>query len=179
MGKGGRSSKSYRTEGWWEKALAEKPTHILIQFGHNDMPGKGPERETDPDTTYTGNLARFVDEAIAAGAQPILVTSLTRRVFDAHGKLQNELAPYANAVRKLAEVKKVPLVDLHARSMEQVQQLGPQGTVALDALKQKEGGVSRDPTHLSPGGARLTAPLVAGELRRIGSDLASHLRDTP
>src|SRR6185503_16503135 len=45
----GRSSKSFRDEGNWEPVLAEKPDYVLIQFGHNDSPGKGPERETDPD----------------------------------------------------------------------------------------------------------------------------------
>src|SRR6185369_3967647 len=63
----GRSSKSFRDEGRWEPALALKPDYILIQFGHNDGPGKGPERETDPRTTFRGNMARYVDEARAAG----------------------------------------------------------------------------------------------------------------
>ena len=40
MGKGGRSSKSYRDEGAWALVLKEKPAYILIQFGHNDQPGK-------------------------------------------------------------------------------------------------------------------------------------------
>src|SRR5205823_3306796 len=47
----GRSSKSFRDEGAWAPALAEKPQYVLIQFGHNDGPGKGPKRETDPQTT--------------------------------------------------------------------------------------------------------------------------------
>src|SRR3954451_14965237 len=75
--KGGQSSKSFRDQGNWKKLLEAKPDWVLIQFGHNDQPGKGPERETDPKTTYRENLARFVDEARAAGAKPILVTSLT------------------------------------------------------------------------------------------------------
>src|ERR1700729_2045488 len=77
----GRSSKSFRDEGAWAPALAAKPDYILIQFGHNDSPGKGLERETDPQTTYRANLARYVDEARAAGAKPVLVTSIVRRVF--------------------------------------------------------------------------------------------------
>src|SRR5690242_13890992 len=48
---GGRSSKSFINEGHWKKVLDSKPDYILIQFGHNDQPGKGPERETDPKTT--------------------------------------------------------------------------------------------------------------------------------
>src|ERR1035441_4427656 len=72
----GRSSKSFREEGHWTPALATKPDYILIQFGHNDVPGKGPDRETDPGTTYRENLARYVDEARAAGAIPVLITSI-------------------------------------------------------------------------------------------------------
>src|SRR4051812_44690800 len=44
--KGGRSSKSFIDEGHWQKVLDAKPDYVLIQFGHNDQPGKGPERET-------------------------------------------------------------------------------------------------------------------------------------
>src|SRR5213078_4638557 len=47
LAKNGRSSKSFRDEGLWASALAAKPNYILIQFGHNDGPGKGPDRETD------------------------------------------------------------------------------------------------------------------------------------
>src|SRR5262245_59988748 len=46
LARNGRSSKSFRAEGFWEPALAAKPAYILIQFGHNDVPGKGPDRET-------------------------------------------------------------------------------------------------------------------------------------
>lgn len=79
LARGGRSSKSYRDEGWWKHVLAEKPTWVFIQFGHNDQPGKGPQRETDPKTTYRENLIRYVNEARDAGARPVLVTSLTVR----------------------------------------------------------------------------------------------------
>src|SRR5665213_2410744 len=116
----GRSSKSFIDEGRWTNALALKGDYYLIQFGHNDEPGKGPERETDPATTYTTNLARYVDEAREIGAKPILVTSLTRRNFDPRGdgRLAPNLVPYVEAMKKLAAQKHVPLLDLHARSVE-------------------------------------------------------------
>ena len=34
--KGGASTKTYYNEGYWTKALADKPDYMLIQFGHND-----------------------------------------------------------------------------------------------------------------------------------------------
>ncbi len=178
LGRGGRSSKSYRTEGAWDAALAQKPKYILIQFGHNDQPGKGPARETDPKTTYPENLARFVDEARAAGAEPILITSVVRRIFDADGKtLRPDLEPYAEAVRRVGKEKKVAVLDLYARSKEQVEKLGPGGSGQLDSdRKGGAPGSGGDRTHLSQRGAEMTAPLVAEELRRNGSELAKYLR---
>ncbi|MDA1229246.1 MAG: lysophospholipase, partial [Planctomycetota bacterium] len=79
LAKSGRSSRSYRTEGWWQKCLDAKPDYLLIQFGHNDQPGKGPERESAADGAFRDHLRAFVDEARCAGIKPVLVTSLTRR----------------------------------------------------------------------------------------------------
>src|SRR5205809_236549 len=40
----GRSSKSFIDEGRWQAALARRGDFYLIQFGHNDQPGKGADR---------------------------------------------------------------------------------------------------------------------------------------
>lgn len=89
LAQGGRSSKSFRDEGWWDRVLETRGDVVLIQFGHNDQPGKGPERETDPETTYRANLAGYVVEARGAGMTPVIVTSLTRRWFDTDGRLHS------------------------------------------------------------------------------------------
>ncbi len=94
LARGGRSSKSFRDEGHWKAVLEQKPDYVFLQFGHNDQPGKGPERETDPNTTYAQNLAHYVDEARGIGAKPVLVTSLSRRTFSPQGKIQSDLTPY-------------------------------------------------------------------------------------
>src|SRR4051812_2672006 len=95
----GRSSKSFIDEGRWTEALAQQGQYYLIQFGHNDEPGKGPERETDPHTTYRANMARYVDEARSIGAKPILVTSLVRRIYNENGTIRSTQIPYVEAVR--------------------------------------------------------------------------------
>jgi lysophospholipase L1-like esterase len=129
LARGGRSTRSYREEGSWKLVLAEVKSHgladtwILIQFGHNDQPGK-PGRSTDLATEFPANLRRYVDEALSAGAHPVLLTPLTRRQFVA-GRLQNDLAPWAAAVAKVAAEKHVPVVDLNALSAKAVQQMGP------------------------------------------------------
>ena len=171
LARGGQSSKSFRDSGNWAKVIEAKPDYVLIQFGHNDMPGKGPNRETDPATTYRENLGRFVDEARAVGAVPILVTSMARRTFD-KGKIRGELAPWAEAARAVAAEKKVPLVDLFARSVALLEKLGPEGSAAYDPVT-TDG--RPDHTHLSPDGAKAMAKIIAEELRKVEPGLAGLL----
>ena len=171
--RGGQSSKSFRDSGNWAKVIEAKPDYVLIQFGHNDMPGKGPNRETDPATTYPENLARFVDEARAIGAVPILVTSMARRTFD-KGKIRGELAPWAEAARKVAAEKKVPLVDLFARSVALLEKISPEASASWDPTT-KDG--KPDHTHLSPKGAEVVAALIAEELSKAEPRLAKLLAE--
>lgn len=135
LGRGGRSTLSYRAEGSWDIALAEAKTpgyeavYILIQFGHNDQPGK-PGNSTDIETEFPQNLKRFVEEARAAGAIPVLVTPLTRRSFVA-GSLQDNLWPWAEKIRAVAKETGAPLVDLHKTSVAAVQAMGPVASLEL------------------------------------------------
>ena len=165
----GRSSKSFRDEGHWDHALSLHGDFYLIQFGHNDQPGKGPERETDPDTTYAENLAGFIDDVRAIHARPILVTSLCRRTFDPKNptKLADTLHPYAAAVRRVAQEKNVPVIDLHARSIAFCEDLGPAAVEAFNPPTEK----GPDRTHLDPAGALAFARLIAEELRPIAPQL--------
>lgn len=129
LARGGRSTSNYRAEGSWDLALAEmstpgfQATYVLIQFGHNDQPGK-PGRSTDLATEFPANLRRYVEETRARGAIPVLLTPLTRRQF-VDGRLQNDLEPWAEATRRVARETNTPLVDLNASSAEAVQALGP------------------------------------------------------
>ena len=171
MAIGGRSSKSYRGEGHWEKVMAAKPDYIIIQFGHNDMPGKGPERETDPATTFRENLIRYVQEARSIGAKSILVTSLTRRVFMGD-KIVGELAPWAEATRKVGADKHVPVVDLFARSVALHEKMGPEASAKFNPPSKDK----TDRTHLEAKGAAVIAGLVADELRKVAPDVAKLLK---
>ena len=173
--KGGASTKSFYTGNYWKNALAQKPDYVLIQFGHNDQPGKGPQRETDPQTTYRENLVRFITETKAAGAQPVLVTSLVRRIFLPDGKLQGELAPYAAAARAVAKEQNVPLVDLFARSLDLHERLGAKASESFGPVHPKLAG-KFDGTHLSKVGARQIARIVADELRQAVPELAPYIR---
>ncbi|WP_395715824.1 rhamnogalacturonan acetylesterase [Prosthecobacter sp.] len=174
---GGQSSKSFRESGNWKKVIDSKPTHVLIQFGHNDMPGKGPDHETDPATTYRQNLIRYIAEARAIGAKPILVTSLTRRVFS-KDKIRGELKPWADAATKVAAEREVPLVDLFTRSVALHNQLGPFSSAAFNPPS-KRGGTKTNGTdgaHLSEHGAAVIAKIIAEELRKVEPEFSKHLQ---
>ncbi|MFZ2988962.1 rhamnogalacturonan acetylesterase, partial [Ideonella sp.] len=167
LARGGRSTLSYRAEGLWDRVLARLragapgvPRQVLIQFGHNDQPGK-PGRSTDLATEFPANLSRFVAEVRAAGGQPVLLTPLTRRSFKG-GQLVNDLQPWAQAVREVAAAQRVPLIDLNASSSARVQALG---TEQADLLAQGPAGTPEfDRTHLGPRGACLFAEQVLAAL---------------
>jgi lysophospholipase L1-like esterase len=161
----GRSSKSFLNEGAWALALAAKPHFVLIQFGHNDVPGKGPDRETDPATTYRANLTRYVGDARAIGATPILVTSIVRRNLTPAGKVQpDSLVPYVAAVRAIAKEHRVPLMDLYERTREQCERLGRAG---CNALGTTTAAGTLDTTHLGPTGQREIGALASREFLRV------------
>ncbi len=163
----GRSSRSFLAEGRWERALADHPNYVFIQFGHNDQPGKG-ERSTNADGDFRDFLRRYVREARAANARPVLVTPVARRTFQG-GKIHTTLEPYADAVFVVGAEEGVPVVDLHALSLDLFGRLGDAGSADLSAS-------ASDRTHFSRVGALEMAQLVAGALQNTVPDLARHLR---
>jgi lysophospholipase L1-like esterase len=162
----GNSSRSFYNNGSWTKALAEKPTHVLIQFGHNDQPGKGPERETNPATSYREFLGKYIDEARAAGAVPILVTSVVRRNRNKEGIIESTLTPWADAATAVGKEKNVSVVDLHGRSLELLNRIGPEASAKFDPIHPKLPG-QFDRTHLNEAGAAAMAELVIDELKKV------------
>ena len=176
LARGGRSSGSFRAEGRWDevtKLLGDgagfRKTYVLIQFGHNDQPGK-PGRSTDFVTEFPANMKRYVEEARALGGVPVLVTPLTRRSFK-DGYVHNDLAPWAATVRDVARATKTPLIDLNALSLAAVQAMAPQ-----EADKLARTGANFDYTHLGPAGAERFSGILAKELARKVPALAADLR---
>jgi lysophospholipase L1-like esterase len=165
----------------WQNALQSKPDYLFIQFGHNDSPGKGASRETDPETTYRANMIRYVEETRANGSQPILVTSMARRQFDKDGKfakngsLERDMIPYVEVVKSIAREMKVPLIDLHTRSIELYDKLGKEGCEKQLSPYNAEKG-TYDGTHFTENGGVLMAELVAKDLRKAVPSLASCLK---
>ena len=169
MAVGGRSSKKFIDEGRWTKALALKGNYYLIQFGHNDESAKDANK-TDPNTTYRESISKYIDDARAIGAKPILVTSLVRREWDKSdsNKINSSLTPYAEAAKSLAKEKNVPLVDLHARSKELYEHLGKDKSNELAALKD-DGSI--DNTHLNDKGSVVFGKIIVDELVKAAPEL--------
>jgi lysophospholipase L1-like esterase len=193
MAKGGRSSGSYRAEGSWAQVMDQlrrnsefEDTYVLIQFGHNDQPGK-PGRSTDLATEFPVNIKHYVEDVKSTGAKPVLVTPLTRRSFR-DGQLRNDLEPWAAATRKVATEENVPVLDLNAESVAAVQKMGPAeaNTLAMappppviaasapktpvpsSAVVERKGEAAPmfDYTHLGAKGAAFFGGMVADELLR-------------
>lgn len=152
----GRSTKTFKLEGRWEPVLDFKPDYIFIQFGHNDSHAKGRPESTDAQTDYTTYLEDYVTSARAHGAIPILVTPMHRGTWEKDGHhLTQELLPYAAAMRRVAQEKRAPLVDLYALSENAFEKLGPDELNTLFAVP------TADHTHFNEKGARVLASLVA------------------
>ncbi|MFC5548746.1 rhamnogalacturonan acetylesterase [Massilia aerilata] len=164
LAKGGRSTASFRAEGRWDEVqrlLKDganfSATYVLVQFGHNDQPGK-PGRSTDFVTEFPANMARYAQETRLLGGLPVLVTPLTRRSF--HGAwLHNDLAPWAGATRKAAAREQAVLLDLNADSYAAVQAMGQQeaDTLAMAPPPSTQAATPQDPNKLEPQGAAKTA----------------------
>ncbi len=163
-GLNGRSTKSYLDEGAFEpvKAAMAPGDFLLIQFGHNDEK-EDPARHTDPDTTYKENLTYFIECARAAGAYPVLITSIARRLFDENGVfLPGSHGAYPEAVRQLGKALNVPVADLTAITEDYLSHVG-------DAASKPWFMWPKDNTHLKPEGAVIHAGFLARELLCMGS----------
>ncbi|TWU30473.1 pectinesterase family protein [Bythopirellula polymerisocia] len=168
---GGRSSKSYREEGHWNRAIGQEADYVLIQFGHNDNPGKGPERETDPspDGDFRKNIARYVEEARDSGAKVVLITPTTRRIFvegDRIDPTEGNLT-YAEAVLAVGEDLGCPVVDMNRLTRELFERLGPQSSDWIQPLG--------DTTHFTPAGAKRIAVTLASKLVEVEPSLNLYL----
>ena len=132
---------------------------VLIQLAHND--------KTTDEPTYRANLETLVAGVRAEGGEPVLVTPIVRRWFNADGTLNNNTALLVNGlgvdhpavIRSVAAAENVPLIDLTARTKALVESLGVEGSKAIYLYNEK-----RDNTHTSVHGATVYAELVRDEL---------------
>ncbi|MEV6792145.1 rhamnogalacturonan acetylesterase [Streptomyces sp. NPDC051320] len=139
--------------------LVRRHDLVLIQLAHND--------KTTDEVTYRANLEKLVAGVRAQGGEPVLVTPIVRRWFNADGTLNNDIALLVNGlgvdqpavIRSVAAAERVPLIDLTARTKTLVESLGVEGSKAVYLYNEE-----RDNTHTSVHGATVYAGLVRDEL---------------
>src|SRR6185295_13334019 len=169
--RGGRSSRTFVTEGLWDRLIADVKTgdYVLIQFGHNDggpingaqiargsLPGLGDETQ-EIDNLLTGQhetvrtfgwyMTRMVRETKAKGAVPILL-SLTVRNIWADGRVERGSGRYGEWTRQIAQAEKTAFIDLTTLAADRYEQIGADTVKAF---------FTRDHTHTSDEGAELNA----------------------
>jgi lysophospholipase L1-like esterase len=168
----GRSSKSFYDEGNWTpiKSALRKGDFVLIQFGHNDEKTDAAARGTDPSTTFKQYLSYYIDDALAKGAIPILLTPINRNNWSG-GALKDTHGAYPGAMRELAVAKKISLVDATALTKTYFERIGEAATAKLFLIlaageypNYPDGNT--DNTHLQEKGARIIAQMVLADLYR-------------
>jgi pectinesterase len=157
-----------------DELVQHQPDYVLIQFGHND------QKRYDT-TVYQDHLKSYVERIQKAGGQPVIVSSVTRRSFDADGKIvsnlvknekysyQGTLTDYANAAKAVAEELNLPFIDLHRVSIAHHNEIGREESMTYNF---KEG----DKTHFNRKGAKAIAGLILEELKTVVSELATYVK---
>jgi lysophospholipase L1-like esterase len=176
---GGRSSRTFITEGRWAKVLESiKPgDYLLIQFGHNDAGplddtarARGTIRGIGPDSlrvynpirkveeivySYGHYLRRYVREARAAGALPIICSPIPRNDWK-EGKVIRSDSSYGRWAAEIAREEGTGFIHLNHLVAEAYEQLGADKVKAF---------FPADHTHTDSAGADLNARIVARGLQ--------------
>jgi lysophospholipase L1-like esterase len=179
----GRSTRSFINEGRWQVVLEKLQAgdYVFIQFGHNDSKKDDTARYAEPHTDYKSNLLRFVKDARAKNATPILLTPVSRRKFDNQGKPIDLHGDYPVVVRELTAEQNVPLIDLHKSSMQLLERLGADESKKIflwikpDLYTAIRAG-KEDNTHFTEFGALKIARLVAEGLKELNLPLSKELK---
>jgi lysophospholipase L1-like esterase len=179
--RGGRSSRTFITEGLWDRLLSDvkRGDIVLIQFGHNDggaindtsrargsLPGIGEEtQEIDNEVThkhevvhtYGWYLRKMILDAKGKGATPIVVSLTVRNIWkDGHiERGSGHFNQWAGQVARTAHVQYINLTDCVADKVE-----------AMGEEKVK-GLYPRDHTHFNVEGADLHASQMVANLKGL------------
>lgn len=188
----GRSSRTFITEGSWDRILAEmKPgDYVLIQMGHNDggaldgpkargsLKGLGdetkdvtlPNGHTETVHTYGWYIRKYIADTRAKKATPILLSLTIRNIWkpgpDGKPHIERDMG-YDADLKQLAQQEHVAFVDMATVEADRLEAAGPEKTALLFPI---------DHTHTSDEGAELNAQSVAIALRNAHSPLAMYLR---
>ncbi|CCH01533.1 GDSL family lipase [Fibrella aestuarina BUZ 2] len=180
---GGRSSRTFLTEGRWDAILQTlKPgDFVLMQFGHNDggaindtTRARGSIRGTGDETEAIDNLLtkkheivhsygwymrKYINDTKAKGATPIVCSLVPRNVWK-DGRVERGSASYGRWAAESAQSAGAYFIDLNeiiARKYE----------AGYDEAKLKADFFPADHTHTNRAGAELNAAAVIEGLRQL------------
>ena len=195
--RGGRSSRTYQTEGLWDEVLTQmKPgDFVMIQFGHNDagalddekrargsIRGIGDEtREIDnPITkkrevvhTFGWYMSKYIADARANGATPIVLSYVPRAPRPASATQPASTGPtsYALWAQQVAERERAPFIDLHGIVSRHYATMSPEDANARY--------FAPDKTHTNEAGAARNAEAVVQGVRALKDiGLAAYLLES-
>jgi lysophospholipase L1-like esterase len=178
---GGLSSRTYLTGGHWEKVLAMlKPgDFVMMQFGHNDsgplndnsrargtIKGTGEEtqeidniltKQHETVHTYGWYLRKFIADARAKGATPIVCSLVPRKIWK-DGKIVRSSDGYGKWAIEVANAEKVAFVDLNEIIARKYDELAAEKVEPLFADAH---------THTSLAGAELNAAAAVAGLKGL------------
>jgi len=178
---GGRSSRTFITEGRWGKILQtlKKGDYVIMQFGHNDASplddtarARGVIRGVGEDSTEIWNpirkikevvhtygwyMRKYVRETKAKGAIPIICSLVPRNNWK-ENKVGRSSDSWALWAKQVAEQEGAYYIELNGLVADKYDEMGP---AAVKAFFQA------DNTHTNTEGAKLNAATVASELKRI------------
>ena len=181
--KGGRSTRTFISEGRWQPIAddLQEGDYVLMQFGHNDeaKEEKYKDRYT-PVQDYKSNLIKFITETRSKKAIPVIITPVSRMRFNKEGMQEETHTEYTAACYEVAKQYNVPLIDLDKKSRDLYNQLGPQATSLLFMQLQPGENPSypegqKDNTHFNAYGARRIAELVLQGIRENKLELAERI----
>jgi len=174
----GKSTKSFLSNWGNIVNLLHEGDYVFIEFGHNDEDTLRAEvGVTIPE--YKMYLMKYINEVRAKKAIPVLLTPIARRSFsnniyiDSHGE-------YPNAMRSVANKYNVPLIDMHAKSVSLLKQLGVEDSKSIYKWLNKGQypnypNGARDNTHFSEYGADIMAKLVIQGIKESNLNLSHYI----
>jgi len=185
----GRSSRTFFTEGLWDKVLKDiQPgDYVLMQFGHNDggglsdpkgrasLKGSGNNtqevvKEGKPETvhTYGWYLRKYVQDTKSKGATPIVLSLIPRNMWNGD-HINRASKDYGKWAREAAEAEGAFFVDLNEIVARRYEAEGKEKV-------QESYFDPEDHTHTKAAGARVNAECVAAGLRELkGCALSGYL----
>jgi rhamnogalacturonan acetylesterase len=178
---GGRSSRTFQTEGRWDQSLAmvQRGDFVICQFGHNDngptndnsrargtLKGTGEETEQidniltkQPETvhTYGWYMRKYAHDAKLKGATVVICSPIPRKSWK-DGKMGRASGDYGKWAREAAAAEGVMFIDLNEIIAQGYEKLGPEKVEAFFG----------DPhTHTSVEGAKFNAGCVVAGLKGL------------